>query len=157
MVKTGDYSQKARLDQRSHETREEAGEGACSTCGPGSDCTKNHSKSGLQSHPKSSPKQRGESSERDHAALHTSEVERLEVQRVREGFTAWCKTQSSDLTVAVETGCEEKAIRTQIRELVGCVTTTKELGSVIRSVEQNPTVKRFHQRCKVTPHDDEYE
>ena len=63
----------------------------------------------FQSHPKSSPKQRGESSEQGHAVLDRSEAVRLEAHRVREEFTAWCKTQSSDLTVAVETGSEERA------------------------------------------------
>ena len=39
-----------------------------------------------------------------HAVLVRSEVERLEAHGVREEFTAGCKTQTSDLTVAVETG-----------------------------------------------------
>ena len=52
--------------------------------------------------------QRGESSQQGHAVLVRSEVERLEARGVREEFTAWCKTRTSDLTVAVETGCEEK-------------------------------------------------
>ena len=52
--------------------------------------------------------QRGESSQEGHAVLVRSEVERLEAHGVREEFTAWCKTQTSDLTVAVETGSEEK-------------------------------------------------
>ena len=52
--------------------------------------------------------QRGESSQQGHAVLVRSEVERLEAHRVREECTAWCKTQTSDLTVAVETGREEK-------------------------------------------------
>ena len=92
-------------------------------------------------------------SERDHAARDRSEVERLEAQRFRDGCTAWRKTQSSDLTVAVKTGSEQNAdlkasfvqlgatsvpIRTKIRDLVGCVTTTKELGSEIQSLGQNP-------------------
>ena len=33
---------------------------------------------------------------------------RLEAHGVREEFTAWCKARTSDLTVAVETGSEEK-------------------------------------------------
>ena len=53
--------------------------------------------------------QRGESSHQGHAVLVRSEVERMEAHGVREEFTAWCKTQTSDLTVAVETGSEEKA------------------------------------------------
>ena len=52
--------------------------------------------------------QRGESSQQGHAVLVRSEVERLEAHGVREEFTAWCKTRTSDLTVAVETGSEEK-------------------------------------------------
>ena len=36
-------------------------------------------------------------------------VERLEAYRVHKEFIAWCKTQSSDLTLAVETGSKEKA------------------------------------------------
>ena len=83
--------------------------------------------------------QRGESSQQGHAVLVRSEVERLEAHGVREEFTAWCKTQTSDLTVAVETGSEEKAsfvqlgaasesLRSKTRDLVGCVTITKELG-----------------------------
>ena len=43
-----------------------------------------------------------------HAVLVRSEVERLEAHGVREYFTAWCKARTSDLTVAVETGSEEK-------------------------------------------------
>ena len=115
--------------------------------------TRNRSGERFQSHPKSSPKQRGESSEQGHAVLDRSEVERFEAHRVREEFTAWCKTQSSDLTVAVETGSEEKAvqkasfdqlgatsesIRTKIRELVERVTTTKELESEIQSLSAEP-------------------
>ena len=53
--------------------------------------------------------QRSESSQKGHAVLVRSEVERLEAHGVREEFTAWCKTLTSDLTVAVETGSEEKA------------------------------------------------
>ena len=140
MVTTGSYHHKARPDQRvaqaviARRTRARATADEESPELP---------RSGQGINPKSCPEQRSESSERDHAALDRSEVEQLEVQRLREGFTAWRKTQSSDLTVAVETGSEEKAdlkasfvqfattsehIRTMIRDLVGCVTTTKELG-----------------------------
>ena len=52
--------------------------------------------------------QRDESSQQGHAVLVRSEVERLEAHGVREEFTAWCKTQTSNLTVAVGTGSEEK-------------------------------------------------
>ena len=77
---------------------------------------------------------RGESSQQGHALLVRPEVERLEAHGVREEFTAWCKTQTSDLTVALETGSEEKvdlkasfvqlgaaseSLRTKIRDLVG--------------------------------------
>ena len=95
--------------------------------------------------------QRGESSQQGHAVLVRSEVERLEAP---EEFTAWCKTQTSDLTVAVETGSEEKvdlkasfvqleaaneSLRTKIRDLDGCVTITKELSQRYGLWEQNPT------------------
>ena len=68
-------------------------EGACSACGPGSGCTQRpeQEQRPVRNHQNffgSSSKQRGESSERDHAALDRSEVERLEDQRVREGSTA---------------------------------------------------------------------
>ena len=53
--------------------------------------------------------QRGESSQQGHAVLVRSEVEQLEAHGFREEFTAWCKTRTSDLTVAVEAGSEEKA------------------------------------------------
>ena len=36
-------------------------------------------------------------------------AEGLEAHRVHEEFTAWCKTQSSDLTLGVETGSKEEA------------------------------------------------
>ena len=47
---------------------------------------------------------RGESSQQGHAGFVRAEVERLEAHGVREEFTAWCKTQTSDLTVAVGNG-----------------------------------------------------
>ena len=79
--------------------------------------------------------------QQSHVVLVRSEVERLEAYGVREEFSAWCKTQTSDLTVAVEKGSEEKvdvkassaqlgaaseSLRTKIRDLGGCVTITKE-------------------------------
>ena len=53
--------------------------------------------------------QRFESSQQGHAVLVRSEVVRLKTHGVREEFTTWCKTRTGDLTVAVETGSEEKA------------------------------------------------
>ena len=106
----------------------------------------------------------GESSQQGHAVLVRSEVERLEAHGVREEFTAWCKTQTSDLTVAVETGSEEKvdlkasfvqlgaaseSLRTKIRDLVGCVTITKVLGQRYVFWWQNPTETELQMlRCE---------
>ena len=108
--------------------------------------------------------QRSESSQQGHAGLVKAEVERLEAHGVREEFTAWCKTQTSDLTVAVETGSEEKvdlkasfvqlgdaseSLRTKIRDLAGCVTMTKELGQRYGLWEQNPTETELQMlRCE---------
>ena len=36
-------------------------------------------------------------------------AEGLEAHRVHEEFTVWCKTQSSDLAFALETGSKDKA------------------------------------------------
>ena len=67
-------------------------------------------------------------------------AEGLEAHRVHEEFTAWCKTQSSDLTFAVETGSKEKAdleaslvqlgatsesLQTKMSDLAGCTATTE--------------------------------
>ena len=108
--------------------------------------------------------QRGESSQQGHAVLVRSEVERLEAHGVREEFAAWCKTQTSDLTVAVETRSEEKvdlkasfvqlgatseSLQTKTRDLVGCVTITKELGQRYGLWEQNPTETELQMlRCE---------
>ena len=67
-------------------------------------------------------------------------AEGLEAHRVHEEFNAWCKTQSSDLTLAVETGSKEKAdleaslvqlgatsesLQTKMSDLAGCIATTE--------------------------------
>ena len=39
----------------------------------------------------------------------------------------------------VQLGATSESLQTKTRDLVGCVTTTKELESEIRSLEQNPT------------------
>ena len=74
-------------------------------------------------------------------------VERLEAHRVHKEFTAWCKTQSSDLTLAVETGSKEKAdlvtslvlFGTKISGLDGSIATTKadlKAATAFRAKEQ---------------------
>ena len=67
------------------------------------------------------------------------------------------RRKRADLTVAVETGSEEKvdlkasfvqlgaaseSLRTKIRDLVGCVTITKGAGSEIRSLGAEPNGDR---------------
>ena len=108
--------------------------------------------------------QRGEPSQQGHAVLDRSEVERLEAHGVRGEFAAWCKTQTSDLTVAVETRSEEKvdlkasfvqlgaaseSLRTKIRDLVGCAAITKELGQRYGLCVQDPTETELQMlRCE---------
>ena len=55
--------------------------------------------------------QRGESSQQGHAVLVRSEVERLEAYGVREEFTAWCKTQTSERRGA----CERRSSNGRLR------------------------------------------
>ena len=80
-------------------------------------------------------------------------AEGLEAHRVHEEFTAWCKTQSSDFTFAVETGGKEKAdleaslvqlgatsetLQTKISDLAGSVGTTEadlKAATAIRAKE----------------------
>ena len=108
--------------------------------------------------------QRSESSQQGRAVLVRSEVERLEAHGVREEFTAWCKTQTSDLTVAVEMGSEEKvdlkasfvqlgatseSLQTKTHDLAGSVTITMELGQRYGLWEQNPTETELQMlRCE---------
>ena len=78
----------------------------------------------------------------------------MEAHRVHEEFTAWCKTQSSDLTLAVETGSKEKAdleaslvqlgatsesLQTKMSDLAGGIATTEadlKDATAIRAKEQ---------------------
>ena len=100
---------------------------------------------------------RGESSEQGHTAPDRSGVEDqaegLEAHRVHQEFTLWCKTQSSELAFAVETGSKDKAdleaslvqlgatseiLQTKVSDLAGSTATTEadlNAATVIRAKE----------------------
>ena len=124
MVTSGGYNQKARLDLRLHETREKLEEV--------------HAQRVAQAVVAHKARAR---------AIADEESPELPRERTRnrsgERFQSHPKSspkQRADLKASfVQLGATSESIRTKIRDLVGCVTITKELVSEIRSLQQNPT------------------